>query len=212
MQFSFAQIEHTLACAQNIREDRRSAFANRLKNYQKAGFPEGINTGRGRAATYGLGHLLQMGLALELNQLGLNPERTAAVIKSDKRAVAKAYYAAAGEAPHHSGTFVLPSFLFFDPASLSDLMIERAEDRAVGSFQHANLGKLKQDVEIWGKRGVSRVSLVNVSAVLWDLASYAPQQPEGVKHPDHYNFYQAVKAWASPIIHDEKRDARNPKA
>lgn len=199
MEWTFGQVEQVLACAHNIRDDRRSAFSNRLKNYQKAGFPEGINTGRGRAATYHIGHLLQLGLALELNQLGLNPERALEVIRSDMHSVAMPFFHSASQGAPESGS-TLPFFLYFDPAGLSDLMIERAEDRAVGSFFYAGLGQLKDMLENWEHGGLSRISLLNVSALLWDVGSYSAYQLEGVS-PDQV--YEAVKVWASPYIHNE---------
>lgn len=199
MQLTFGQVEHVLAAGQNIREDRRSAFANRLKNYQKSGFPEGINTGRGKAATYQVGHVLLLGLALELNQLGLNPERAVAVIMSDLPAVAMCFSFAANDGPPE-GEFGSPYFLYFDPSGLSDLMIEHGEDRAGRSFFYAGLGQLKEQLDSWGHGGISRLSLVNVSALLWDLGSYTAYQFEDVSPTD---VYEQVKVWASPYIHNE---------
>jgi hypothetical protein len=208
VELSFSIVDRVLAAAHNIRRDRRSAFSNRLKNYQKNGFPSGTNTGRGRAATYTVGHLLQLGLALELNQLGLTPERAAAVIGSDMHAVAMALSHAAGQGPSEEG-FQLPFFLYFDPAALSDLMDEWGEDRAVGSFDYAGLGQLKVNLDNWGAAGVSRISLVNVSAMLWDLANGLAFQFENVSPAD---VYDQVQAWAAPLIHSEDPNDSSAKA
>lgn len=199
LRLSFGAVEKVLAFSNNIREDRRSAFANRLKNYQKAGFPAGVNTGRGRVANYSLGHLLQLSLALQLNQLGLNPDRSIAVIQSDMHRVAMAFSHAAGFGPPH-GEFKYPVFLYFDPAALSDLMMDAREDRAVRSFDYAGLGLLKERFEEWGPGGISRLALVNVSALLWDVCSYTALQFEKMSAEE---VYEQVKIWASPYIHNK---------
>jgi hypothetical protein len=208
LQWTFGQVEQVLACTHSIRDDRRSAFSNRLKNYQKAGFPAGINTGRGRAATYQIGHLLQMGLALELSQLGLNPERALEVIQSDMHSVAMSLFHSASDGPP-DGEFTQPYFIYFDPAGLSDLMIERQEDRAVGSFFYAGLGQMKDQLENWSHNGLGRISLLNVSALLWNIGSYAAYQLAEVSPAE---VYEAVKVWASPYIHNEPYYDGNPEA
>ena len=186
-----------LACAHNIRDDRRSAFANRLKNYQKAGFPEGINTGRGRAASYGVGHLLQLAVALELNQLGLTPERAVAAILSDLHNVAMAAALAAKEGPPQ-GKFPHPTLLFLDPTNLNDLMEERG-DRAVNSFRYIGLADAIDNMRKWFTGGAARVSFFSVSALLWDLAKYTTA---GGTAEQRDEFYQAIESWADPIIHN----------
>lgn len=75
VQLGFATVAGALARVNLIREDARSAFDARLKHFQRLEFPPGTNTGRGRAATYGIGHVLQLAFALELVQLGVPPER-----------------------------------------------------------------------------------------------------------------------------------------
>lgn len=75
VQFGFATVAGALARVNLIREDARPAFDARLKHFQRLEFPPGTNTGRGRAAVYDIGHLLQLAFALELVQLGVPPER-----------------------------------------------------------------------------------------------------------------------------------------
>jgi hypothetical protein len=206
LELSFGQIERVLAATENIRHDRRSAFANRLKNYQKASFPEGINTGRGRAARYGIGHVLQLGLALELNQLGLTPERAAAVINSDMHSVAMTFSAAASETRH---SLRRPWFLYLDPAGLSDLMEEGDEDRSVGSFFYAGFGQFKESFDSWGRSGkLRRLSILNVTDLLHDVATATARE---ARLPVA-QIYDAAKEWASPYIHNEPNNGSDSKA
>lgn len=88
MQFGFSDVWEVLANFHRIADDKRSAFSNRLKHLQKLGFPEGINTGRGRAAGYRPEHILQLSLVLELNQFGVGPDRAISIMKASKRNVA----------------------------------------------------------------------------------------------------------------------------
>lgn len=74
LRLQYGQVEAILAFLNNIAEDKRVAFQGRLKHLQRLGFPEGINTGKGKAATYTFGHLMQMVLALEFLQSGLTPQ------------------------------------------------------------------------------------------------------------------------------------------
>ena len=207
MEFSFGQVEKALALTQNIREDRRSAFANRLKNIQKAGFPNGINTGRGKAARYNAGHVLQLGLLLELNQLGLSPERSITVIESDEHTVAMAFSFAANDGPP-KGKFNNPMLLYVDPAALTDLMLVTGEDRSVRSFFYGGLGQFLETLKSLTVGGFQRLSIINVSSLLWRLAS----QASSITGCEVEDFYEETKVWASPYIHNEPHYARNPKA
>ena len=202
MKFTFAQVEKTLALTHNVDETRRSAFAARLKHLQKMKFPPGVNTGRGRAASYDVGHICLLGVALELNQLGLSPERAVGVITSDHGAIASAFLRAAEEGPPN-GSFLQPMFLYLDPAGLTDLMIDHGRDRAARSFYYIDLDSLIKNLQKWGTGGLSRLSLVSVSAMLWDLASYSRRQ----KDPETSAFYEAAKEWASSVARTAARTA-----
>jgi hypothetical protein len=72
---SFGQVESVLAALHKIADEKRVTFQTRLKFFQRLGFPEGVNTGKGKAAGYQAHHVLNLALALELLQLGLSGER-----------------------------------------------------------------------------------------------------------------------------------------
>lgn len=80
MALSFGQVEEVLATANNIASERREAFQSRLKQWQKMGFPEGVNVGRGLRAKYGAKQLFQLAFCIRLMALGLTPERSQEVI------------------------------------------------------------------------------------------------------------------------------------
>lgn len=87
MGLTYSQVEQVLAEAYEIVEPKRSAFSNRLKHLQKLKFLPGINTGRGRAATYRVEHMLSFALAIELGKLGNSPERSAQMITRNDEAI-----------------------------------------------------------------------------------------------------------------------------
>jgi hypothetical protein len=194
MELTFAQVEKALALTHNIADGRRSAFSSRLKHLQKLKFPPGINTGRGRAATYSVGHLFLLGVALELNQLGLSPERAADVITRNLRQVAEGGLIAARHGPP-KGSFPTPVLLYFDPANLSDLMHSvHAEDRASRSFHFGELRQAAKEFSGWMRGGLHRMSFFSLSALLHNLAGYS----RGDRPRE--DFYRGLLAWCQELV------------
>lgn len=73
MEVGFKEAEAILATRYGF--DKPSiAFRGRLQHLQRGGFPEGVNTGKGRPAVYGWSQLLQLAVALDLIDVGLTPE------------------------------------------------------------------------------------------------------------------------------------------
>jgi hypothetical protein len=76
IEFSYGDVEATLARLNRIAPDKRVAFRARLKHLQRQGFPPGVNTGTGKRATYSFSMLLMLAFATELTQAGMAPKRT----------------------------------------------------------------------------------------------------------------------------------------
>lgn len=91
MEFGFATVDAILSRINMIRADAGTAFAARLKHLQRLGFPEGVNTGRGHAAVYNIGHLCDLNSALQLIQLGYLPERAIVSVRKNDN-LKRAYY------------------------------------------------------------------------------------------------------------------------
>jgi hypothetical protein len=191
VQLSFAQVEEVLSSCHKIREDRRSAFANRLKNYQKAEFPHGINTGRGRAASYNVGHLWQLAVALELNQIGLNPEQAITLIRSNMLQTLRAATAATRKgAP--KGKIESPICLCFDPAALLELAHPSAHNYPTQSFKVVSLAYAKRRLGELMESEAPRLVFVNVSGLVYSLATWG--RPTFGLSLDH--FYSVLYEWA----------------
>ncbi len=73
--FTFAEIRDSLADMHDITSEKRSAFANRIKNLQRKGFPGGVNTGRGTTANYLWEHLIRLGFVFEVLEIGIIPDK-----------------------------------------------------------------------------------------------------------------------------------------
>lgn len=82
MALTFGQVTDILMLANGIPEERRATFVSRLKQWQKMGFPERVNVGRGVKVGYGASQLYQLALHMRLLALGLTPERAQRVIRA----------------------------------------------------------------------------------------------------------------------------------
>lgn len=66
---------------------RTMAFRGRFDRLRKLGCPTDVNTGKGRAATYGWPQLLQLAVALDLINLGMTPELASSVVTLHQREI-----------------------------------------------------------------------------------------------------------------------------
>jgi len=80
MPLTFAQAQFALGFVAQIAPERVEAFESRLKQWQKMGFPEGVNVGRGTKAAYGATQTFQLLFLLKLLQVGLTPDRAQRVV------------------------------------------------------------------------------------------------------------------------------------
>lgn len=73
MEIGYGTLEDALAEAFGVSDGRSSAFASRLKYFGRLGFPAAARVGRGTRAVYGLIDVVQLAVAIELNDLGVPP-------------------------------------------------------------------------------------------------------------------------------------------
>ncbi|WP_174278522.1 hypothetical protein [Sphingomonas bacterium] len=69
------KVEHFLAQFHDIAPDHLAAYAGRLKQITRRGFPVGVGAGRGTPAEYDADQLFQLVAAMELTQFGVMPLR-----------------------------------------------------------------------------------------------------------------------------------------
>lgn len=191
MAFKFSEVDDALALVHSIADDKRSAFANRLRHLHRLGFPPGIKAGRGKVASYEVGDVFLLAIALELNQLGLSPERAINAITSDLHAVGMGAGLVARAGPPVGRGFESPIFFYLDPAALNDLMYLRpGGDRAASSFFYAGAGIIKEKFESRAHEGYSRLALINASFVTYRTLSFL------VGKGGRPDAYRALEQWA----------------
>jgi hypothetical protein len=196
--FRFGVIDAILADLCQIPSASRSAFAARLKNYHRLGFPKNIGAGRGRAVSYSVGELLQMAVAVELTGLGLLPERAIEVIEADPYPMHMALMMGASALLQRPPADLdgwsdngpddpLSMFLYFDPSALSPWS-EEGEDWASATFFYGGIGIVRENLIRWTTGPTQRLALINVTAMLWRMAAWFGEQRTA--------FLQAACAWA----------------
>lgn len=219
IRLTFGEVEARLARLHEISNEKRTQFQARLRNFQKHGIPAGIGSGRGRPVHYEPGQVLELALALELTQLGLLPERIGRVFRDNKFPISQAVLTAArsviekgGFKPDRERTDEnMPTntgpwwrthdeaedpdsvFLYFDPtalSSLTDIPAKYGEDQASATFYYGGPKLIKENIVRWTAGPiVRRLSLINVTAVVWALV--VRTKPERQRQ-----FCEQVHAWA----------------
>lgn len=77
---SFKEVVVFLGAAHLIAISKLSKFEARIKDFQRRGFPPGLNTGKGKAAEYGAEQVILLMLAFELLELGMTPEKICSLL------------------------------------------------------------------------------------------------------------------------------------
>lgn len=80
---SFKQVEAVFMERFGISEDRTIAFRGRLQHLQRLGFPDGVNTGKGKKAEYHWRQMIQLMTALDLIDLGLTPDAAGQLVRQN---------------------------------------------------------------------------------------------------------------------------------
>jgi hypothetical protein len=215
---TFGQLEAMLSVSHDIASDKRTAFQARLKNLHRLGLLSALGAGRGRAAQYRAGDIVEMALALELSQLGLSPERVVTLLngEANRYPMAMCVRMAAREIQttlgpeyqtrrklSHPRTVgedaedqkLLSMFLYFDPTALQPLVDQKftgGEDLASETFFYGGIGIVRENLTAWTSGIVRRLALINVTTVMRDLT-----ESFGVEF--RAEFLDNVISWATQV-------------
>jgi hypothetical protein len=85
----YSDVENALKDVLHVRQPDMGAFRGRLRHLRNLDLPRVAKAGSGRAIDYSSNNVLEMLLALELEDAGVKPERAAAVAQSMVRLFAK---------------------------------------------------------------------------------------------------------------------------
>jgi hypothetical protein len=193
--YTYAQVEAILRELHFIRDDRKPAFASRLKHLKKLGFPKGVNVGKGQRFSYSPPQLWILALAFEFVELGILPERIVAGFNQHARILVHATAQAVVPMfhPSQAETDIVPTVLIFDPSSLSELMDSRyfdALDPAVGNFTFGG-----PDMATWALEGhfpSRRISAVALHRLLYDMGHAL----ERVRTGSRLEFLKELAIWS----------------
>ena len=205
LSFTFAQVEAALASCHDIADNKRSAFANRLKHLQKLGFLPEIKTGRGKAAAYKGQHIYLLGLALEFIELGLTPERTILTINQNLNFVLIPTRFALASLNKDEVPF--PYFIRFDPSSLNSLRYDDPEDDdASATLSYAGVGTMAELIKDMGTLW-PRLAVINVTS----LVSHTFSSLHEVKPDLGERYEKELTAWLDTYPdHEEGDEYENP--
>lgn len=87
---SQAQVLSVLAALHDVEDRKMSALKGRVEHLLRLKYPPGLNTGKGRRASYDAPALFRLVLIFELCQLGLSQERSVQILKAMPQAVVAA--------------------------------------------------------------------------------------------------------------------------
>lgn len=194
--FAYNEVSRLLSTFHSIGDAHASKFNARLKNFQRLGFPEGVNTGKGQRARYGTGEVLLLNLALELTQLGLTPERAVNVLLENAYVVLPAVRIAAEWLAAREQTSM---YLYLDPSALSPLGVGgTSDDQASDTFFYAGWPDLRARLE--RKHAPRRLAIINLSSVLDGLIEGLQRMELGTRD----EFLKSLLAWADMPRDDEE--------
>lgn len=197
MQFSFAQVEKALAHTFGISE--RPKFVHRLQHIQKIDFLPETKTGRGRAAVYRAEHILQLGVLLELGQLGYTPERAKGLIEENRVNIGLATLATIEQATAPRKKYADPIVLSIVPWGLADLLSPEARASIPREMLYDNLGNVSERMAAQLQNpSTPRLALVSLSNLVDRLV--AELEGEGAPRD---KTYEALVAWADKIAAED---------
>lgn len=165
MIFSFSDVEAVLARMHDVTKERRSAFTHRIKHLQRLKFPPGTNTGRGRAAVYLPRHVILLSVMLELNQMGLLPDRAVKLCLGRMQTLQSGVTLAMEKKLQDGNEAV---YVVFDPVGLADLREPEFWDEAAATFivpTHSELKSFLGDNLLYSRRN----AIINLTAVFDEL-------------------------------------------
>lgn len=197
MPYGFAEIEAGLAIIHDIASEKRTAFVGRLKYLQKQGFLPNANTGRGKAASYQAEDAMLLGLALQLCEFGLSPDKAVNVIKRSMGYIAEGVLQATVPNPYEARS----RLLCFSPTSnLEELHASQESDYG--------LHFLFLDDWLEGMRIPDKDPAMLIRYGFFSFTGLLVFLPAMMRRRDfdhEKEFWADLRRWAWPIVADHRR-------
>lgn len=181
-----------LAEAMEVPEERRSALLGRFQHLQRLSLIEGINPGRGKAAEYRAHQVVVVGIAFQMLQLGLSPERVVQVVKANQDTIRLAI----GLAVSQKGK-ISPSIIWFDPSVVNGSSLDY--DAADLTFDYGGEGSaIERFAWLVAESWVQRTAIISVSGTLWHMVAAGEGHTGSDKPPIgpvSMQFLDALNEW-----------------
>lgn len=192
MEFTYRDVVETFRIKHEIDPGRKSAFKGRLQHFQRQGFPPGVNTGKGKAASYRWRELILLGLALEYAEIGSTPDRSIKEVSkfSDMLVLAVARSLNAGDVAEEER----PSFLCIE---LSALLPLKTEDNW---NQEIKLLSIREMNEVFSELGVATMQSPYAIIDLRQFIAGLLTSLEQVVAWSRVDLVKGLKQWARTIV------------
>lgn len=197
MGYGFSEIEAVLALLHDIASEKRSAFVGRLKYLQKQGFLPNANTGRGKAASYQAEDAMLLGLALQLCEFGLSPDKAVNVIKRSFGYIAEGVLQATAPNPYEAKS---PLLCFPPTSNLEDLHASKESDYGL---HFLFLDDWLEGMKISDKDPATLVRYGFFSFT--GLLAFLPAMMRRRDFEHQKEFWANLRRWAWRIVADHRR-------
>jgi hypothetical protein len=210
LDYGFAEVERAFASIHNIADDKRPAFVGRLQHLQKLKFPAGTNTGRGRAARYQPHHIFLIAIVLQLNELGMNPDKAIRLTKRSNGFLAAGVVAALSPSPLHLDS---PLICHVPTSNLEDLATHHVSDFGlrVSPLSKTWASTDEHNPPFWRPGLLARSCWFSFSGLIYSLAFYIqgiegepPEDDELAALEAVVSFWAELRKWAEPIAAEHK--------
>lgn len=163
---SFAEVTVYLGSTHLIEISRTPALQSRIKDFQRRGFPSGLNSGKGKAAQYGVEQVVLLAIAFEFLELGMAPKEICALLRAASDALIHEV-----RQIYKGGSIMfrkVKRLVYFDPRGLSDL--REGKDFADGA-SGISIGTIRDLTKSLTQTN-SRLAVIDLQTLVIDLAAY----------------------------------------
>ena len=190
----YGVLDAALRVIHDIRDDKAGLLA-RYKNFQRNGFPSGVNAGRGKAVMFGIDQILQLLLAFELVETGCGPTRIIRIVRTNwpelRPAFAQSWLVAAGQANNTRGR---PQ-LVMAPSALAEMNTPDRPYLPVRSpFAVSNYGEIGEWLS--DPRTQATRVVVDPAAIIRGFRDFLAQADENIAQA----FDDGFRDWASDEV------------
>lgn len=181
MELTYKQIEELLAALHGVHPDRRVALLGRIKHFQRLGWPEGTNVGKGSRVRYDTRRTFSLVVAFELLEIGMMPDRIVELLGSSHMFFPIGLLAAVRHCRGMPGEVALPGIVM-DGREVTGHLAEGGDSLLVAypsALQSLRMAEQKERATITTVEGLAqlgigrRAAVFNLSVLVKDVLGVA---------------------------------------